>query len=258
MRLKDKVAIVTGAGCGIGRAIAFVMAKEGANVVVSDRHIEPAEEVAEEIKALGGQAKVIIADIFNLEEVKQLVSKTLDNFKTIDILANNAGIGEVIPAEDLTEAEWDVPINVNLKGLFFLSQPVGRHMIAQKRGKIVNVASVSALRGTPGFAAYCASKGGVIALSKALAVEWGPYNINVNVVSPGMTETPQLMKIRDTSDILEGRMKRIPLRRMNKPEDIANAVLFFASAESDNITGQDISVDGGICALHSGYVWPDE
>jgi NAD(P)-dependent dehydrogenase (short-subunit alcohol dehydrogenase family) len=154
---------------------------------------------------------------------------------------------------------WDKVMNINLKGPFFCSQAVGKQMIKQKCGKIINIASIVAHVAVPFQSAYASSKGGVLQLTKVLAVEWAKYNINVNVVSPGMTETPLTSElIRKNPEPFLGRIKRIPLRRINKPQDIANAVLFLASPESDNITGHALIVDGGVYALQSAHIWPEE
>jgi len=256
MRLEGQVAIVTGAGQGIGRAIALTLAKEGAAVVVNDINLESAKKVADEIKSQGGQAQPIKADVSNREEVNTLVEKTLDNFKKIDILVNNAGTAKLTPTMELTEAEWDSTIDINLKGQFLCSQAVAKHMIQQKRGKIVNIASLAAHIGTPGLMAYSASKGGVIQLTKVLAVEWGKHNITVNAVSPGLTMTELVKAVfKERPDVFEG-VERIPLKRLAMPEDIANAVLFLASPESDYISGQVLPVDGGTLAIHPRLVRP--
>jgi len=258
MRLEGQVAIVTGAGQGIGRAIALTLAKEGAAVTVNDINLDSAKKVAKEIKSQGGQAQPVKADVSNGEEVNTLVQKTLDGFKKIDILVNNVGITKVIPAMELTEAQWDSIININLKGQFLCSQAVARHMIKQKRGKIVNIAALSGRVATPGMAAYGASKGGVLQLTRVLAIEWAKYNINVNAVSPGVTITATVENIlKQEPDFIKGYLERIPFRRAAKPEDIANAVLFLVSSEADDITGQEITVDGGTSALHPGFVRPE-
>ena len=258
MRLEGKVAIVTGAGQGIGRAIALTLAKEGAAVVVNDINLKSAKEVAEEIKSQGGKAVPIKADASNGEEVNTLVEKTVNKFKKIDILVNNAGTAKLTPTVELTEAEWDSTIDVDLKGQFLCSQAVAKHMIKQKRGKIVNIASLAAHIGTPGLVAYSASKGGVIQLTKVLAVEWGKHNITVNAVSPGLTMTELVKAVfKERPDVFEG-VERIPLKRLAMPEDIANAVLFLASSESDYITGQVIIVDGGTTVIHPRMVRPTE
>jgi len=259
MRLEGKVAIVTGAGSGIGRAIALTLAREGADIVIADVDHEPAREVAGEVEALGRRAEAIKVDVSKHDEVNQMVEKALGSFKKIDILVNNAGITWMGPPEEESEFQWDTQIDINLKGQFLCCQAVGRHMIEQRGGKIVNIASISAHRGMFGLASYAASKGGVISLSRALAVNWAQYNINVNIVSPGFTLTPIVEKATESAGIdrdefIRDRTKSIPFKRANRPEDIANAVLFLASSEADTVTGQEIIVDGGSCSLHPGCV----
>ncbi len=258
MKLEGQVAIVTGAGQGIGRAIALTLAREGATVVVNDIDLEKAEKVAEEIKSQGGQALPVQADVSVGDEVNNLVEKTLDSYKRVDILVNNAGVAKMTRFLELTEAEWDRTMNINIKGQFLCSKAVIAHMIKQKRGKIVNIASLAAHIGAPGLAAYGASKGGVVQLTKALAVELGKFNIMVNAVSPGLTMTDLIKSVvKDRPDFIEG-IDRIPLRRAAEPEDIANVVLFLASSESDYITGQVIIVDGGLMAIHPRMVKPTD
>jgi 3-oxoacyl-[acyl-carrier protein] reductase len=259
MKLENKVAIITGAGSGIGRAIALTFAKEGANIIVADIDVEAAKEVVEEVRSLGRQAHAIKVDVSNSEEVSQLANTTLANFKKIDILVNNAGITAAIPATEMTEAEWDKIINVCLKGQFLCAQAAGRQMIKQKQGKIINIGSPGGHFAQPEFVAYAAAKAGVLQLTKVLAVEWGKYNINVNTLTPGVTWTAMNERLqKQKPQYFTKYMERLPLKRFNKPEDIANAALFLASPESDNMTGQEIIVDMGICALHPGYVWPEK
>ena len=258
MRLKKQVAIVTGAGQGIGRAVALTLAREGATVVVNDIDLEKAEKVAEEVSAQGGQALPVQADVSKAKDVDVLVKKALDSYKRVDILVNNAGVAKLTRLLELTEAEWDRTMNINIKGQFLCSKAVIAQMIKQERGKIVNIASLAAHIGAPGLAAYGASKGGVVQLTKALAVEFGKYNIMVNAVSPGLTMTDLIKSaVKDRPDFIEG-IDRIPLRRAAEPEDIANAVLFLASSESDYITGQVIIVDGGLMAIHPRMVKPTD
>ena len=262
MKLDGKVAIVTGGGQGIGRTIALAFAREGADVAIYDANLESAKEVATEIRSLMRQALSIKCDVSNKDEVIQATKEVLNNFKKIDILVNNAGLGpsssahEPAQAEEMTEATWDRTINVNLKGQFLCSQVIGREMIKQRHGKIINIASLAGHAAKPYIAAYAASKGGVLQLTKALAVEWAKYNINVNAVSPGMvldTSTNKKASRKDPNLVMS-RVMRIPLRRQILPEDIASAVLFLSSMESDNITGQTIIVDGGSLALSSSYI----
>ena len=172
MKLDGKVAIVTGAGTGMGQTIALTLAEEGANIVIADIDIQSAENVAGKIESMGRQALAIKTDVTDREEVNKMVEKTLDAFKKIDILVNNAGIVKVVPSVEITETDFDSVIDVNLKGGFLCSQAVGKQMIKQKQGKIVNIASTAAHRGFLGLAAYCASKGGALLLTRQLAVEW--------------------------------------------------------------------------------------
>ncbi len=258
MKLEGQVAIVTGAGQGIGRAIAKTLAGEGAAVVVNDINLEKASKVAEEIKGQGGKALPIKADVSKRDEIDNLVKETLTSFQKVDILVNNAGIAKLTPSLELDEEQWDSTIDTNLKGQFLCSQAVARHMVKQKRGKIINITSLAAHTGTPGLLAYSASKGGVVQLTKVLAVEWGKHNITVNAVSPGLTITELVKSVfKERPDVLEG-VERIPLKRPATPEDIANTVLFLASPESDYISGQVIAVDGGTLSVHPRMVKPLE
>ncbi len=255
--LSQKVAMVTGAGSGIGKAIAIRLAEEGANLVIVDIDLLSAEKVCKKIESLGRRAKAVKANIASWKEVDQVVYEALNLFKEIDVLVNNAGVDLKMAIEDVTEDIWDRVININLKGTFVCSQVIGKQMIKQGHGKIVNVASTLAHVSYPMTAVYSASKGGVLQLTKAFAVEWAKYNINVNSVSPGATKTSVVEDIiKSDPNFLRDRVNRIPQRRMNEPLDVANVVLFLASSDSNNITGEDILVDGGICALHSGYVEP--
>jgi NAD(P)-dependent dehydrogenase (short-subunit alcohol dehydrogenase family) len=247
--LEGKVAIVTGGGSGIGKAAALTLAREGARVVIADIDLSSAQVVATEIESMGRQARAIKCDVPSSQETSEMAQETLEAFGGIDILVNNAGIIEFIPTHEMDKADWDRIIGINLNGVFLCAQAVGRQMIKQKSGKIVNIASIAAHQGLPGVVAYCASKGGILALTRSLAVEWAQYNINVNSVSPGRTVTGLTVGAGlDTEKIRQ----RIPLDRINKPDDVADTILFLASSASDNITGQDIIVDGGVAALY----WP--
>jgi len=254
VKLDGKVAIVTGSGQGIGKAIAVTLAREGAKVVIADINEEAARDVAGEIRSSGGEALAIKVDVTNSYEVSQLVEQTLAHFGKIDILVNNVGITKPSPTEQLSEADWDRIITVNLKGTFLCCREVGKQMIKQKSGKIVSIASLAAHKGLAYIAPYCASKAGIIGLTRELAVEWAKYNINVNTVSPSTTLSPILFKYFEEAGIdSKSHLKWVPLARDNRPEDIANAVLFLASSDSYNITGEDIVIDGGTNVLY----WPE-
>jgi 3-oxoacyl-[acyl-carrier protein] reductase len=243
MKLKDKVAIITGAGQGIGKEIALTFAREGAKVVVTD--ITGKEnEVAEEIKRMGGEAIAVKVDVSKMEDAKKMAEETLKAFSRIDILVNNAGIYPFKPFVEITEGDWDKVINVNLKGTFNCTKAVVETMIKQKYGKIINITSIAGtVVGFPQLTHYCASKAGITGFTRALALELAPYGINVNAIAPGPIETPGTQVLG--KEAYENFKKLIPIGRWGKPEDIANLAVFLASDESSNITGQVIVSDGG-------------
>ena len=210
-------------------------------------------DAVREIEMRGGKALAVHANVTKSDDVNRLVAQTLARFQKIDILVNNAGLSEPHPTIDLTEADWDRILAGNLKSTFLCSQAVGRQMIQQRSGKIVNIASIVAHSAHPTQAPYCAGKAGVISLTRLLAVEWGKYNIHVNSVSPGAVETPRMTKFRkENPNFLEGRLEATPFHRFITPEEVANVVLFLASPESDAITGADIRVDVGSSAIWTG------
>jgi glucose 1-dehydrogenase len=246
MRLQDKVAIVTGAGSGNGRGIALRLAEEGARVVVADVNEAGAAETVALIVAAGGQARVVRADVSRREQVEGLVNAALDGFGQIDILVNNAGVESMRPFLEQPEAEWDRIMGVNLKGPFFCSQLAAREMAqAGRGGKIINIGSICSAVALAGEAHYIASKGGVLMLTKAMAIDLAPYNINVNAVGPGVIETAMTANSLSTPERVEMFYNHIPLKRIGQPRDVANAVLFLASTEADYITGTILYVDGG-------------
>ena len=255
--LHGKVAIITGAASGIGQGIALSLAEKKASIVVADINFQGAEDVVKELVSNNHQAIAVKVDVSVLSEVDNLVSTTLDKFGRIDILINNAGIDVgLVPTAEMAEEQWDRILNVNLKGQFLCAQAVAKVMIKQGEGKIVNIASVGAHGGMPEKAAYCASKGGVLILTRVMAVEWAKYNITVNSISPGRTETAivRAMKKLQPPEVFERRSRRVPLGRIAQVDDIANLASFLASKESDYITGQDIIIDGGLFAIHPGFV----
>jgi NAD(P)-dependent dehydrogenase (short-subunit alcohol dehydrogenase family) len=243
--LSEKTAIVTGAGRGIGYHIALSLAKYGADVVVCSRTASELDKVAEEISQMGRQALVYPLDITNIKEFDPLVDNVVGKFGHIDILVNNAGVNHQEWAENFTEENWDLILTTNLKGLFFLSQAVGRIMIQQKKGKIINISSDAGTVGLPRRAAYCASKGGVNLLTKNLAIEWAKYNINVNAVSPAFVETPLTAPMFKEQGFMDWIMDNTPLGRVGQPNEVAGAVVFLASKISNYITGHVLLIDGG-------------
>jgi NAD(P)-dependent dehydrogenase (short-subunit alcohol dehydrogenase family) len=259
MRLKDKVAMVTGAGAGIGREVAVTLAREGADVVVNDVDPEAAARTCEEIRALGRRAMPAPADVSDYKSVEAVVADAIRTFGRIDILVNNAGYVDAHEGrpEDLDLSEWNRMLAVSLTGVFICSQLVGREMIKRKSGKIVSISSSAGLSALPNSAAYTAVKHGVVGLTKSLAIEWGKHGINVNCVAPGSTLTARAEKYFNADpEALADRASRVPLGRLAKPQDQARVVAFLASADADYISGQVIVVDGGTHALYAGFAPP--
>ena len=246
MRLKDKVAIVTGGAKGLGRAFAVQMAAEGARVmVVTRKDLDNLKETVRQIEDLGGQATSFQADVSKEADTLAMAEEALKAFGRIDILVNNAAVYDGItrkPFYEIDPAEWDLVMAVNVKGAFLTTRAVFPSMKKQGYGKIVNLASEVFFTGSHGFAHYVSSKGGIIGLTRALAVELGPYNICINCVAPGFTDTEAS---RGLGDVNKYDTSKTPLRRLEKPEDLTGAAVFLASSESDFMTGQTLLVDGG-------------
>ena len=246
MELRQKIALVTGAGQGIGKAIALGLAREGVDVAVNDLDLHLAESTAKEIKAIGPKAIAIQANVAVESEVVAMVAKVVSEWGGIDILVNNAGIGRRMMVEDMDKAEWDRVIDVNLGGVFNCSRTVIPTLKARRGGKIINIASLAGkTMSYHGGADYTASKAAVLGFTRHLAFELGPYGINVNAICPGVTMTP-LVESSSTPEMRELVRSRTPLKDLVKPEDIANAVVFLASEKARMITGSTIDVDGGI------------
>jgi NAD(P)-dependent dehydrogenase (short-subunit alcohol dehydrogenase family) len=245
MRLKDKVAVVTGARRGIGRAIALEFAKEGAKVVVSDIELTECQAVCDEIRKLGSDAIAVKCDVTKKNEVDEMMEKAVRKFGKLDIMVNNAGVYVAKPVAQTTEKDWDFVVGINLKGVFLCSSAAAKHMMKQNGGKIISTASIAGKVGFADSSAYCASKGGIISMTKELAMELAPHHINVNAVAPGVIETNMTKGMTDDEKAKQGLLMSIPLGRIGKPEDIAKAVVFLASDESDYVTGHTLVVDGG-------------
>jgi 3-oxoacyl-[acyl-carrier protein] reductase len=244
MRLKDKVALITGGARGIGKAIAMKFAQEGSDIVVADVNLEEAEKTAKEIESMGRKSLALTLDVTDYVKTEEAVNKVLDKFSKIDILVNNAGITKDNLLLRMGQPEWDAVINVNLKGTFNCTKAVARPMIKQRQGRIVNIASIIGIIGNPGQANYAASKAGIIALTKSSAKELASRNINVNAVAPGFIQTEMTAKLPDA--LKAKMMEAIPLAKFGTPEDVANICLFLASDDSSYVTGQTIVVDGGM------------
>lgn len=244
MRLNNKVALITGAARGIGRSIALLFAKEGADIIVADVNLEEAEKTAKEIEAQGRKALALVVDVTDYLKVEEAVNKILDKFTKVDILVNNAGITKDNLLLRMSQQEWDAVLNVNLKGTFNCIKAVSRPMVKQRSGKIISIASIIGLMGNPGQANYAASKAGIIALTKTVAKELASRNITANAVAPGFIQTEMTAKLPE--DVKEKMKAAIPLCRLGTPEDVAQLCLFLASEDSNYITGQAIVVDGGM------------
>ena len=246
--LKDRVAIVTGARRGIGKAIALELAKHGAKVTVSDIDEADCQKVVGEIGALGSEGLAIKCDVSKKAEVDAMVAATVEKFGKVDILVNNAGIAPFKPFLELTEEDWDKVLDINLKGQFLCAQAAAREMVKNKWGRIVNIASIASGQvgvGFPNVVHYCASKGGITAMTEALALELSPQGINVNAVGPGIIETPMTEGMLGDEAANKGMLARTPKGRFGQPEDIAHLVTFLASEEADFITGATYFIDGG-------------
>lgn len=251
MKLEGKTAIVTGGGQGIGRAIVLTLAREGADVAIADMNIDTAKSVAEEVRAIGRKALAVKTDVTRSQEVNQMVKTVLGEMGKVDILVNNAGGSAQERTTEFcvsTEDVWDFIIARNLKSQLLCTRAVINHMIERKYGRIVNIASQSAVMGGAWQVDYCAAKAGVIGFTKALAREVGKHNIYVNSVSPGTTRTPAVEKVsRAPSPVLEQYRSREIIKRLCEPQEIANMVLFLASDDASYITGHNYCVDGGTC-----------
>jgi NAD(P)-dependent dehydrogenase (short-subunit alcohol dehydrogenase family) len=246
INLTGKVAVVTGAGRGIGKGIAKALADAHAGVIVNDVDLNAAEEVARRIEASGGKALPVKADVRKGDEISRMVETAFKELGGIHIWVNNAGIVLRKPAEEIAEEEWDKLIDINLKGTFLCAQAAAKAMMkAGKGGRIINISSIMGGVALPPRAAYCASKGGIIALTKDLAAEWAKHGITVNGIAPGWTITEMTQSYFSQEPVRQYLLERIPLNRLGKPEDIAHVAVFLASEYSDYITGQTIYVDGG-------------
>ena len=246
MRLGGKVALVTGGGTGIGKAIALKFASEGAKVAITGRRLDKLEEVVGQIKKRGGEVIPVTGDVSKPRDVDQIVKTTVDAFGRLDILVNSAGVLFSADLAHHTEKVWDDTIDINLKGSFLCIQRAVPEMLKQGKGKIINIASIAGQIGFPNSTAYCASKGGIMGMTKGLAMELAPLKINVNDLAPGDIETPLNEHLLKDPEYLKGRVENTPYGRVGKVSDIAPAAVYLASDESDFVNGITLTIDGGL------------
>ena len=246
--LTGKVALVTGASSGIGRASAIALAKQGATVVVAARRIDKLNDLAKEIVGMGRESLPVMMDVTKKETITAAVNKTIEMYGKLDILLNNAGVAEFAPFLDLTEEQWDKTIDTNLKGYFLVAQAAAREMAKHKWGRIVNIASIASGGvgvGFPSIAHYCASKGGVVAMTEAMAIELAPMGILVNCIGPGVIESEMTEGMLKDPKQAEALLSRAPLKRAGKAKEIAAAAVYLASEEASYTTGTTLYIDGG-------------
>jgi len=248
-RLVGKVAIVTGGGRGLGRAISIALAEQGASVVLAGRSPEPLNETASFIRSKKGTAEARPCDVSEEAGMNALVDHVVDKHGRLDILVNNAGTIVRQLAIETTPEEWRRTIDTNLSGTWFACIAAGKKMLAAGGGKIVNIASTAGAGGRAGMAGYCASKAGVINLTRALAVEWAPQGVYVNAIAPGQFDTDMGASVLATPELRQQILQRVPLRRIGQPADIGPLAVFLASSDSDMVTGEIVFIDGGVNAL---------
>jgi NAD(P)-dependent dehydrogenase (short-subunit alcohol dehydrogenase family) len=244
--LKDKTAVVCGGSRGIGKGLATALASAGADVVIASRSESVLNKVAEEIRTkTGSSALPVVFDVTKQEDINNLVAKTIEEYGKIDILVNATGMNIRKPVEEFTEQDWETLMGVQLKGVFFTCQAVGKEMIKRKKGKIINIASLTSVIAIQNICIYGMAKGAIVQMTKGMAIEWAKYNINVNAIGPGYFKTEMTKAMFEDEEKLKWIMSKTPLGRTGVPEDLAGTVIFLASDASDYITGQTVFVDGG-------------
>ncbi len=241
---KNNVVLITGGAGSLGSEMAKAFLECGAKVVITDINLERLDETAEELRRIG-EIQPLYCDNTQLASIEEMKNEVLNIFERIDVLINHAGLNIRKPAIEFTEQDWDKIIDINLKGAFFMAQKVGKVMINQKKGKIINTSSVSAVRGHPKLAIYAASKGGTVQYTKVLANEWAKYNINVNSIAPGYVATQQTKEYISDPEIFNGLVEKVPMKRLATTKDVASAALFLASQAADYITGHTLFIEGG-------------
>ena len=251
MKLKGKVALITGSTRGIGKEFALGFAREGADVIIHGRNLEKAKAVADEVKSPGVKSMAITGDVSVSQDVTRMVEEAVNTFGRIDILVNNAGVNPfILEAEKIKEEGWDQVIDVNLKGVFLCCQAAGKKMIEQGGGKIINISSAAGFLGEQGFLPYSVSKAGVMMLTRVLAYEWSKHHVIVNAIAPGFIAGGMNTPILNKEILVSGLTQQVPLKRLGKPEEIVKIALFLASEESSYINGTTIVADGGMTGYH--------
>lgn len=248
MRLQNKIAIVTGGGSGIGRSIALAYAREGADIVVVDQNLAGAQETVASVQAVGRRGHAVQTDVSSPEQVTAMVTAAKETFGRIDVLVNVAGIIYPVSLLDTTVEQWDRTMNVNLRGYFLCLQAAARIMVAQGRGKIINISSILGFTARPNRGAYCASKAGISILTRVAAQELSPLGLHVNAIAPGSIETPMVQAAPSAPEKLARKIAAIPMQRRGEPADLIGPAVFLASDESDYMTGSIVTVDGGLTA----------
>jgi len=247
MKLKGKAVWITGATRGIGRSFAAGFAAEGADVIVHGRDLEKAKGVAKELEEHGVRSMAVAGDVCSSPDITRMVEEIVQSFGRVDVLVNNAGINPfILEAEKIKEEGWDQVMDVNLKGVFLCCQAVGKRMIQQGGGKIINISSAAAINGEQGFLPYCVSKAGVMMLTRILAYEWSKYGITVNAIAPGFVAAGMNTPILNKEILVSGLSNRVPMKRLGQPEEIVNVALFLASESSGYVNGTTIVADGGM------------
>ncbi|NIA30866.1 MAG: glucose 1-dehydrogenase [Actinobacteria bacterium] len=244
--LTDKVAIITGTSRGLGQYMGRALAKHGADLVITSRNIDSLQDFEQEIEEIGRKVFPVELDVRDYGSIQTMVKKVIDHFGKIDILVNNAGYNIRKPSVEITWEDWDTVLDTNLKGTFFVTQAVAKHMVPRHYGRIINIGSVTSVFGYAGLAPYCASRGGTKQLTMSLADDWGPFGITVNCLEPGWFRTAQNAVMYENKEWVDYLTDRIPLKRPGRPHDLDGAVVFLASDASAYITGQTLLVDGGI------------
>jgi len=243
--LEGRVAVVTGASGGIGKAIALALAAHGADVLVAGRNPDKTRQAAAEVASVGRRAVPCSLEITSRASAEAMAATALKEFGRIDILVNSAGMNIRKEILEITDSDWDQVLTTNLKGVLYCCQAVGKHLVERKYGKVINISSISSFLGHPARGAYAASKGGLVQLTRVMATEWAPFNVNVNAISPAAVDTPFIAGLKKDRHRLDRELERIPLARIGTPDDVAGAAVFLASRASDFITGQNLFIDGG-------------